>query len=211
MSRVYLVDDHAIVRVGLRSMLESGHHEVVGEAAESAIALAAILLLNPDLLLLDLNLGDHSGLELLREVQRRRLAVRTLVLTMSTQPRDATEAMRLGAGGYLFKHASRTEMLRAIDTVARGQRQFGPEVAELAAQANIGDLDLLAALSRRERQIVTMVVKGHTSLHIGKQLCLSPKTVDTYRSRLMTKLGVHDVTALVRFAIRSGVIDADGD
>jgi len=211
MSRVYLVDDHAIVRVGLRSMLESGHHEVVGEAAESAVALAAILLLNPDLLLLDLHLGDHSGLELLREVQRRRLAVRTLVLTMSIQPRDATEAMRLGASGYLLKHASRMEMLRAIDTVARGQRYLGPEVAELAARTDAGELDLLAGLSPRERQIVTMVVKGHTSLHIGKQLCLSSKTVDTYRSRLMTKLGVSDVTALVRFAIRSGVIDANGN
>ena len=211
MSRVYLVDDHAIVRVGLRSVLESGHHEVVGEAAEPAIALAAMLLLTPDLLLLDLHLGDHSGLELLRQVRRRRLAVRTLVLTMSIRPRDAAEAMRLGAAGYLLKHASRTEMLRAIDTVSRGQRYLGPEVAELAAQADIAELDLLAGLSPRERQIVTMVVKGHTSLHIGRQLCLSSKTVDTYRSRLMTKLGVSDVTALVRFAIRSGVIDADGN
>src|SRR5882672_6243938 len=112
MSRVYLVDDHDIVRVGLRSVLESGDHEVVGEAAEPDIALAGLLFLHPDLLLLDLHLESHSGLELLSEVQRRKLAVRTLVLTMSTQPRDVVEAMRRGAAGYVLKHASRLEMLR---------------------------------------------------------------------------------------------------
>jgi DNA-binding NarL/FixJ family response regulator len=208
MSRVYLVDDHDIVRVGLRSVLESGHHEVVGEAAEPDIALAGLLLLHPDLLLLDLHLEGHSGLELLSEVQRRKLAVRTLVLTISTEPRDVVEAMRLGAAGYVLKHASRLEMLRAIDVVLNGRRYLEPEVAALMAQADGAETDLLARLSPRERQIVAMVVKGQTSQHIGEQLRLSSKTVDTYRSRLMAKLGVCDVTALVRFAIRSGVINA---
>jgi two-component system, NarL family, invasion response regulator UvrY len=213
MSRIFIVDDHAIVRDGLRALLESGRHEVVGEAAEPTVALAELLRLQPELLLLDLQLEGHSGFELLAEVQRRALPLRTLVLTMSIKPRDVAEAMRLGAVGYLLKDSSRQELLSAIDTVARGQRYLGTDVAELAVQAftTAGKgADLLEGLSPRERQIITLVVKGKSSHFIGQQLHLSSKTVDTYRSRLMAKLGVGDVTALVRFAIRAGLIDADG-
>jgi len=214
MSRIYLVDDHAIVRDGLRAMLETSGYTVVGEAAEPTTALADVLKLKPDLLLLDLSLESRSGFELLTEVHRRALPVRCLVLTMSAQPRHVAEAMRLGAAGYLLKGSPRAELLRAIDEVARGRRYLGPEVADLAVQALTAsgdEAELLNSLSPRERQIITLVVKGQSSPMIGAQLHLSPKTVDTYRSRLMTKLGVSDVTALVRFAIRNGLIDADGN
>ena len=213
MSRIYLVDDHALVREGLRAMLESGPHEVVGEASEPTSALAGMLRLEPDLLLLDLHLESHSGFELLGDMQRRGLGVRTIVLTMSIKPRDVAEAMRMGAMSYLLKDSSRSELLLAVDTVSRGQRYLGPEVAEMAVQAftAANESDLLAELSPRERQVITLVVKGHSSQVIGEQLHLSPKTVDTYRSRLMTKLSITDVTALVRFAIRTGLIDADGN
>ena len=213
MIRIYLVDDHAIVRDGLRALLEAGGYEVVGEAADPTVALANLLTLKPDLLLLDLSLDSRSGFELLTEIKRRSLPVRCLVLTMSAQPRHVAEAVRLGAAGYLLKGSPRAELLRAVDAVAKGRRHLGPEVAELAVQAltDTDEADLLAELSPRERQIITMVVKGQTSIVIGQQLHLSSKTVDTYRSRLMSKLGVSDVTALVRFAIRTGLIDADGN
>jgi len=213
MSRVFLVDDHTLVREGLRSILEGGKHEVVGEASNPTAALAGLIRLEPDLLLLDLHLEGHSGFELLSEIQKRRLAVRTLVLTMSVQPRDVAEAMRMGALGYLLKDSSRADLLRAVDTAARGHRFLSPEVTELAVQAftEASHEDLLSGLSPRERQIITLVVKGQTSQVIGVQLHLSSKTVDTYRSRLMNKLGVGDVTALVRFAIRAGLIDTDGN
>jgi len=213
MIRIYLVDDHAIVRDGLRALLEAAGYEVVGEAADPTVALAQLVALKPDLLLLDLSLESRSGFELLTEIRRRALAVRTLVLTMSAQPRHVAEAVRLGAAGYLLKGSARPELLHAIDAVAKGRRYLGPEVAELAVQGltDAGEADLLAELSPRERQIITMVVKGQTSTAIGQLLHLSPKTVDTYRSRLMAKIGVTDVTALVRFAIRTGLIDADGD
>ena len=213
MSRIYLVDDHTLVRDGLRSMLESGRHQVVGEASEPTVALAELIQLEPELLLLDLHLEHRSGFELLSEIQRRALTVRTLILTMSVKPRDVAEAMRMGAVGYLLKDSSRAELLQAVEMASRGQRHLGPEVAELAVQAfteaDVGDL--LADLSPRERQIITLVVKGQTSQSIGDQLHLSPKTVDTYRSRLMSKLGVGNLTALVRFAIRTGLIDTDGN
>jgi DNA-binding NarL/FixJ family response regulator len=214
MIRIYLVDDHAIVRDGLRSMLETRGYAVVGEAAEPTVALAEILQLQPDLLVLDLSLGSRSGFELLTEVHRRGLRVRILVLTMSAQPRHIAEAMRHGALGYLLKGSPRAELLRAVEAVAAGRRHLGPEVGELAAQALVAADDeaaLLNELSPRERQVITLVVKGQSSSTIGEQLHLSPKTVDTYRSRLMAKLGVDDVTALVRFAIRQGLIDADGN
>lgn len=213
MKTVYLVDDHTIVRDGLRAMLEAGGYEVVGEAADPTVALAEVLRLNPDLLLLDLSLDRHSGFELLTEIHRRELPVRCIVLTMSAQPRHVADAMRLGAAGYLLKGSPRAELMRAIDEVSRGRRHLGPEVAELALQALTADPvdDPLAQLSPRERQIIERVVQGQSSAAIGAALHLSPKTVDTYRSRLMTKLGVSDVTALVRFAIRAGLIDAQGD
>ena len=212
-SRIYLVDDHAIVRDGLRAMLRGEPHQIVGEAEDPGNALAGLIRLQPDLLLLDIGLHGRSGFELLADVQKRGLKLRTLVLTMSVVPRDVAQALRLGAAGYLLKDSSRADLLRAIDCVLRGQRHLGPEVADLATQALVeGDAgDLLAGLSPPERQIITLVVSGQTSLAIGRQLHLSPKTVDTYRSRLMAKLGVSDVTALVRLAIRSGLIDAGGD
>lgn len=211
MSRIYLVDDHAILRDGLRAMLESSGYQVVGEAADPTVALADVMRLQPAMLLLDLSLETRSGFELLTEVQRRSLPVRCIVLTMSAQPRHVAEAMRLGAAGYVLKGSSRAELLRAIDEVSRGRRHLGPEVADLAVQtlSTPDASDPLATLSPRERQIITLVVKGHSSPSIGEQLHLSPKTIDTYRSRLMSKLGVSDVTALVRFAIRTRLIDAD--
>lgn len=211
--RVYLVDDHVTVRDGLRAMLGAGGYEVVGEAADPTSALAGILKLKPQIVLLDLSLGNRSGFELLEEIHRRALPLRTVVLTMSAQPRNVAEAMRLGAASYVLKGASRAELMQAIAAVAEGRRHIGPAVAELAVQAltTVGQADPLAGLSLRERQIIAMVVRGQSSPMIAEQLHLSPKTVDTYRSRLMAKLGVSDVTALVRFAIRTGLIDAGGN
>jgi DNA-binding NarL/FixJ family response regulator len=210
MTRVYLVDDHAMVRDGMRAVLDAAGHQVVGEAADPLNALGDLLRLTPEVVLLDLSLGERSGLELLVELQRRSLPLRCIVLTMSAQPHHAAEALRLGAAGYVLKGSSAREVLAAIDTVQQGRRHLGQGVADLALQVLTGDAasDPLTSLSPRERQIIGMVVGGQSSAAIGLALHLSPKTVDTYRSRLMTKLGVPDVTALVRWAIRVGLIDA---
>lgn len=209
MSDIYLVDDHLILRDGLRAVLEGAGHRVVGESADPVEALADLQRLKPALLLLDLSLGERSGFELLTELRRRELPTRCIVLTMSAQPQHVVEALRLGAVGYVLKGSSSSELLLAIDAAAQGRRHLGSDVAELALQALSGDPvpDRLAALSARERQIIAMVVRGQSSATIGAQLHLSPKTVDTYRSRLMHKLGVPDLAALLRFAVRSGLID----
>lgn len=212
MSRIYLVDDHAIVRDGLRVVLESAGHVVVGEADGPTAALADLVRLAPEIVLLDLRLGQRSGFELLAEIHRRALPVRVIVLTMSDQPRHVAEALRYGAMGYLLKGSPGSELLQAVATVAQQRRYLSPQAAEFAAGVLTGDLppprgaDLL---SPRERQILAMVARGASSSAIGEALHLSPKTVDTYRSRLMAKLGLADVAAIVRWAIREGIVDLD--
>lgn len=208
MTRIYLVDDHAIVRDGLRAVLQGAGHEVVGESGDAATALAQLPALRPEVLLLDMKLGSDSGLALLPALQLLGLPMRVLVLTMSTVAADATQALRHGALGYVLKGSPAPELLAAVATVAQGRRYLGQGVADLMVDSltEAPPDDLLQRLSPRERQIVRMVVMGRSSAAIGSELGLSPKTVDTYRSRLMAKLGVSDLTALVRLAVHTGLV-----
>ena len=211
MTRLYLVDDHQIMREGLRALLEAVGHKVLGESADPTQALADLLRLRPDVLLLDLNLGGRSGFELLAELQRRHLPTRCVVLTMSAQPRQVAEAMRMGASAYVLKGSPGSDLMSAIDAAVHGKKYLGAEVADLALQIFTRDEDdnPMSTLSPRERQIIAMVVHGQSSAKIGLALHLSPKTVATYRSRLMAKLGVTDVTALVRLAVRYKLVDSE--
>jgi DNA-binding NarL/FixJ family response regulator len=210
MADIYLVDDHALLRDGLRAVLEDAGHRVVGDCDDPTRALSEFHALAPDVLLLDLNLGNRSGFELLERMQQRKLPVRSIVLTMSEQPRDLAEALRLGAAGYLLKGSPAREVLEAVREVAAGGEYLTERVAEWAVSAEPpgGAKMGVESLSPRERQVVLMVVRGSSSAAIGEQLHLSPKTVDSYRSRLMAKLGVRDVPALVRLAIREQLISA---
>lgn len=211
MSDIYLVDDHAMLRDGLKAVLEDAGHRVVGESADPTAALAEIVRLAPSVVLLDLHLGLRSGFELLEQLVHRKAPSRVVMLTMSAQPRHVAEAMRLGAFGYVLKGSPAREVLEAVEAVAAGRKHLGGPVAQLAVEGltQVEDNNPLAALSVRERQVIQLVVQGHTSAAIGEQLHLSPKTVESYRSRLMAKLGVSDLPALVRLAIREGLISAD--
>lgn len=211
MSDIYLVDDHAMLRDGLKAVLEDAGHRVVGESADPTAALAEIVRLSPSVVLLDLHLGLRSGFELLEQLVQRKSSARVVMLTMSAQPRHVAEAMRLGAFGYVLKGSPAQEVLQAVQSVVAGRKHLGGPVAQLAVEGltQSDDANPLDALSVRERQVIQLVVQGHTSAAIGEQLHLSPKTVESYRSRLMGKLGVSDLPALVRLAIREGLISAD--
>ena len=211
MSTLYLVDDHVIVREGMRALFEAAGFDVVGEAGDVAIAAADIARLVPDVVLLDLLLGDHSGMDLLRLLQQSKSRSRVIVLTMSEQARYISEAVKLGAAGYVLKGADGAEVVRAIRDVLEGRRHFSGPVAErlVDSMGAPQHANALATLSARERQILELVVRGNSSATIGANLTLSPKTVDTYRSRLMAKLSVRDLASLVRLAVREGVIDSD--
>jgi DNA-binding NarL/FixJ family response regulator len=207
MSRIYLVDDHPIVRAGLSALLQGAGHTIVGETGDITQALSEVNRLVPDVLMLDLNLDGRSGFEVLAEMARRKLSTRVIVLSMSDQPRNVAEALRMGAAGYVLKGSAGTELVAAVEAVTQGHRYLGAGLTDIAVQGLTTDADRGSTLSPRERQILVMVASGKSSAAIGEQLHLSPKTVDTYRSRLMAKLELADVPALVRWAIREKLID----
>lgn len=211
MARVFLIDDHAIVREALAGFLEAHGHTVAGQCGDLAEAPQLLRASQPELLLLDLQLGLRSGFELIETLRRRGERVRTIVTTTSSQAQDVARAVRAGVEGYLLKTAPSRQLLEAIDEVLAGRRHYQGQVAELAiaALSSPDEQQQLASLSTRERQVVAMVARGMSSAEVGRDLCLSPKTVDSYRSRLMSKLGVSDLAGLVRFAIRHRLVDPD--
>ncbi|MEO5689744.1 MAG: response regulator transcription factor [Burkholderiaceae bacterium] len=207
MARIYLIDDHPIVRAGLSALLQGAGHSIVGESADITESLSEVNRLAPDILMLDLNLDGRSGFEVLAEMQRRQMATRVIVLSMSDQPRNVAEALRMGASAYVLKGSASVELVAAVAAVQQGRRYLGAGLTDIALQGLTSDADRGSTLSPRERQILVMVASGKSSAAIGDELHLSPKTVDTYRSRLMAKLALADVPALVRWAIREKLIE----
>lgn len=208
MASIYLLDDHPIVRAGFRALLQGAGHEVVGESDDVTRALSDVMRLQPDVLILDMQLDGRSGLEVLAELQRRQSPTRVAVVSMSAEEFDVAEALRRGASAYVLKGSRPGELLAAIDAVMQGRRHLGERLTDIALQGLTKQAERDDSLSPRERQIIAMVASGKSSADIGTALHLSAKTVDTYRSRLMAKLELSDLTALVRWAVREKLIDA---
>jgi two-component system, NarL family, invasion response regulator UvrY len=206
---VFIVDDHALMREGLRALLNAQGLRVLGEAAEANAAVADILRLQPDVLLLDIGLANRSGLDLLARLRVREAVVQVVMLTMSAHVAHVAQAWRLGARAFVLKGSPQDVLMQGIHTAAGGGRFLDPaldhqnQVIEQQAAAP----DPLGVLSLREREVMLAVVRGRASHYIAEQLHLSSTSVDTYRSRLMAKLGVKDITGLVRMAVRSGMVD----
>ena len=207
MPRIYLIDDHPIVRAGLSALLKGAGHSIVGEGSDITQVLSDIGRLAPDVVMLDLQLDGRSGFEVMAEMQQRQMPARIIVLSMSGQPRDVADALRMGASGYVLKGSAAAELVAAVDAVMQRRRYLGEGLTDVAVQGLTTDAERGSTLSPRERQILVMVARGKSSAAIGEELHLSPKTVDTYRSRLMAKLELADVPALVRWAIREKLID----
>jgi DNA-binding NarL/FixJ family response regulator len=213
MIRVVIADDHGVMRDGLRAIFgaQSGI-TVVGEAADGVAAIRSVVEHKPNVLLLDLSLPLLSGLDVLRELRRRQLDTAVLVLSMHAAGETAHEALRLGARGYLQKGSAAEVVIEGVRAVAAGQRYLPQEIASKTLDAMLDSAraaDPLASLSDRERSVMRLVCEGKTSAEIAALLNVSPKTIDTYRSRLMQKLGIDDLPALVKLAIRTGVISAE--
>lgn len=211
MADIYLVDDHAMLREGLRKVLEKAGHRVVGEADHPMAAIADIVRLQPSVVLLDLHLEPDSGFDVLQEVKRRKLPSHVIMLTMSANPRHVLEALRLGALGYVLKDSASLELLNAVEVVANGHRYLCRRASTLAVEGLVVESRSAAVLtlSAREKQVILMVVRGLSSAVIGMKLELSPKTVESYRARIMVKLGVDDIPALVRLAVREGLVGVE--
>ena len=211
---VYLVDDHAILREGLRALLEPSGFVVVGESGDLPRALHAIVRAPPDCVRLDLSLGERSGHELLAELQRRKIPSRVVVLRMMAPPRQVMDAVRMGAMGYVLKGASGAAVIAALRQACCGQHYGSAAIARVAQQALLpadpsAPLEPLHTLSQRERQVLNLVVRGQARSSIAHTLNLSAKTVETYRSRVMGKPGVSDITGLVQLAVKEGLLDGE--
>jgi len=206
--RLLIADDHAVVREGLRLILTAQRDfEVVGEAATGREAVELAQRLKPDVVLMDISMPELSGLDATLALATDDGPPRIIVLSMHASSEYVFEAFRAGARGYLVKESAGREVVEAIREVCRGRRYVSPRIAGgviedyVRARADAGAKSPLERLSARERQVLQLVVEGRSSAEIGRLINLSPKTVETYRSRLMRKLGVENLAHLVRFAI----------
>jgi two-component system response regulator NreC len=208
MIRIVLADDHQILLDGLRRLIDSkGDMQVVATANDAAAAIEAVREHRPDILVLDISMPG-GGLEVARRVREMELPTKIVVLTMYAEDRYVMEAVRLGAAGYVLKRAADKELIEAIRAVAAGDAYLTPAAVRLllATQQNDGGRPE-AALSPREREVLGFTARGFSNLEIAQRLYVSPKTVDTYRSRIMAKLDLHRRSELVQYALSHGLLE----
>ena len=212
--RVLLADDHAIVREGVRMLLESQPDmEVVGEATDGREAVAKAGLLRPDIVLMDISMPNMSGLEACRVIKQESPQVQVLALTIHESYEYFFRILNCGASGYVVKGATSQELLAAIRAVHQGGVYLYPSVAKsLVADylRRVGtgeERHSYDGLTAREREVLKLVAEGRSNKEIADLLSLSVKTVMTHRANVMEKLGIHNRTELVKYAIRQGLID----
>jgi len=206
---VLLADDHAVVRDGLRALLETGDLQVIAVAGNGREAVAEALRLKPDIVIMDIAMPELDGVEATRRIVEKCPETRVLILSMYLSAEHIYRALQAGAQGYVLKESAGEEVVEAIRTLRAGKRYLSHRITEtviddyLREGANVSPLD---SLSLRERDVLQLVVEGRTNAAIAQALSLSPKTVETYRARIMKKLKVRDTVELVKFSMRHGLI-----
>ena len=209
---VFLVDDHKLVRDGLRALLADCREiNVVGDAADGREAVKQAIALKPDVVLMDVAMPGLNGIEATREIAERLPQTRVIMLSMYSNTEYVFRSLKAGARGYLLKESIGTDVANAIRVVYSGKRYLSSKVSEqvlddyVTQRDQLQQGDPLSLLSPRERQVLQFVVEGKSSTDIATELFISSTTVDTYRSRLMRKIGTSDVPGLVKFALRHGL------
>jgi DNA-binding NarL/FixJ family response regulator len=208
--RVLIVDDHAVVRSGLRLLLSREEDiDPVGEAGSGREAIFEARSLEPDVILMDVVMPDGSGLDVIPTILHERPATKVLVLSMQDDPRYVREAFAAGAVGYVLKEAADVDVVSAIREVARGGRYVHPELGArlIAADADAARLAEEDPLSEREREVLRLLALGHTNQEIAKQLYISVRTAETHRAHIMQKLRLSSRAELVRHAIAQGLLE----
>ncbi|HUG01305.1 MAG TPA: response regulator transcription factor [Longimicrobiales bacterium] len=212
--RVLLVDDHAILRAGLHALLDAeADLRVVGEAGSGEEAIDLLPHVKPDVVVMDISMPGMGGVEATRRIMETADPPHVLVLTMHGEEEHLLAVLEAGGSGFVRKTSADEDLIRAIRTVAADQVFLYPAAAKLLlngfrVQQEKPKDDPLERLTERERQVLAMTAEGFSSTEIGKKLFISPKTVDTYRSRIMDKLELHHRSELVRFALRTGLLSA---
>jgi len=210
--RVVLADDHTLVRAGIRILLqEMDGIEVVGEAGDGLALIELVAACRPDIVLLDIGMPHMTGLEAVPHLAKIDVSIRAMILSIHHEEEYVIEALRAGAVGYLLKDAAVSELEIGMRAVARGEKYLSPAVSQTVVDNYIGHYatataDTLALLTPREREVLQLVAGGLTSKEIAQQLGISYRTVEVHRMHLMRRLNVHDVTALVRFAVEARLL-----
>ncbi len=213
MIKVLIVDDHDIVREGVKQIVaETNDIQVGGEARTGSEAIAEARRTKFDVVVLDLNLPDRAGLEVLAQLRALAPHIPVLVFTMHQQPSYATRVLKAGAAGYVSKDSARAHLVAAIRKVARGERFLAPDLAELVAfeVVDAGGENLHERLSHREFQVLCLIAAGKPPREIATDLNLSVRTVGTHRARLLAKMGLRNNAQLVQYAIENHLI-TDGN
>ncbi len=213
MVSIVVADDHKIVREGLIRLLESREdYTVVGEASDGEEAVAVVMDKQPDVVLMDLNMPKLSGIEATRQLDRAGCRSKILVLSMQEGQGHVEEVLRAGASGFVVKNSASTDVYNAIDAVRSGASYLSPaitqHVVDAIARPEATGSSAVSILTEREREVLKLITDGLSSKEIASDLGVSLKTIDSHRSNLMKKLDIHKVSGLVRFAIRSGLVEA---
>jgi DNA-binding NarL/FixJ family response regulator len=211
--RVLLVDDHDLFRTGLRNLLEEQGIEIVGEAGTGVEAVSLVAEHTPDVVVMDLNMPGISGVEATRQITALAPLTRVLVLTISDQDGDVTDAIMAGACGYLLKDASIQELLRGISAAAVGESLISPHVAakvlqRLRASSSQPDIErtIRSELSDREIEVLKLIANGKENAEIAAELYISPKTVKNHISNILMKLQIENRIQAAVYAVRSGIV-----
>ena len=203
MTRILLADDHAMMREGLSVLLTGAGMEIVGSVGNGLEAVRVASVTLPDVVVMDLSMPEMNGIDSTRQICMRTPATRVVMLSMHSNREHVHQALNAGATGYVLKDAASAELVTAVRAVCAGRRYVSPAIGALSASSDRpGPLD---SLSARESQVLQLVVEGRTSAEIAQAINLSKASVDTYRSRLMKKLGVFDVASLVKLAVQHGL------
>ena len=209
---VFIADDHAVVRDGLRYLLEAQPDiEVIGDAADGRETVRLVTQLKPDVAIMDITMPELNGIDATLQIRDVCPSTKVIILSMHANTRHIARALQAGAQGYLVKESAGIEVVKAVRTVYAGHHYLSQVVSDVVINDYVSQQRAtehkgpLESLSAREREVLQLVVEGHSSTEIAGILNLSPKTVESYRSRLMHKLEISDLPSLVRFAIRQGL------
>ncbi|MFT6031204.1 MAG: two-component system invasion response regulator UvrY [Oleiphilaceae bacterium] len=209
MIKVLVVDDHELIRAGIaRMLLDDGNIEVVGEASSGEQALDMLKVCCPDVVLMDLKMPGIGGLEATRRIKRKCEETQIVVVTACIDDPYPAHVMESGASAYISKNSHISEIIRAIKSVYRGERYISSDIAQMMALNKSKD-SMFDSLSERELQIAMMIMDCQKVQNISDKLCLSPKTVNSYRYRIFEKLNINSDVELTLLAVRNGLLDVD--
>ena len=210
----YLVDDHAILREGLKHiLLTMPENEIIGEAGDGGIALEEIDRLKPDVVVLDISLPTVSGIEITRKIRKYHPETFIIILSRHDNEEYISQLLKYGIHGFVLKDEAGEDLLRAVDAIRKGEKYLSPRIAKQLMEGyetrGKKNDDQFSVLTNREREILKLIAEGNSNDQIAEILWISPRTVKVHRQNIMAKLKVNKVTDLVKYAIKSGIIETD--